>query len=412
MLIKCPECSLQISDKALSCPHCGCPMQPNIKPKRSRKSNKRRRLPNGFGQISEIKGRNLRKPFRAMVTVGKTDKGRPICKPLKPESFFETYNDAYNALVEYNRSPYDLNPSKTVRELYEEWSEKYFPRLDAESSIRGIKSSWNYCTEIYDMRVMDVRARHVRGCVEEGYVMDGGEKRYASNNTKNRIKSTLNLMFDYAVEYEYVDRNYARDVKMADSLQKESSGNSSKHMSFTDDEMIKIWESVNTILYTDVVLIQCYSGWRPTELVELRLEDVDLDGWTMTGGIKSDAGINRKVPIHEKIKGLVEKKYHEAIELGSEYLINCIDRRSENDMLNFSYKKYSNRFAGVIAELELNEKHRPHDPRKHFVTMAKKYGVDEYAIKRLIGHEIDDLTERVYTDRDIEWLRDEISKIE
>ena len=131
----------------------------------------------------------------------------------------------------------------------------------------------------------------------------------------------------------------------------------------------------------------------------------------MIGGIKSDAGINRIVPIHEKIKGLVEKKYNEAVELGSEYLINCLDRKSPNDMLNFSYKKYSNRYANVIDDLGLNLKHKPHDPRKHFVTMAKKYGVDEYAIKRLIGHVIDDLTEKVYTERDIQWLKDEIAKI-
>lgn len=411
MLIKCAECQLQVSDKAVACPHCGCPLQPNMTQRKHRKSNKRRRLPNGFGQISEIKGRNLRKPFRAMVTIGKNENGRPICKPLKPESFFETYNDAYAALVEYNKDPYDLSQSMTVRELYDEWSEKYFPRLESDSSIRGIKSSWNYCSAIYEMGVREVRARHIRGCIEEGYVLDKGEKRYASNNTKNRIKSTLNLMLDYAVEYEYVDRNYARDVKMADSLAKESSGNSSKHMSFTDEEMFKLWENVNTRLYADVILIQCYSGWRPTELVELRLEDVDLKEWTMTGGIKSDAGTNRTVPIHEKIKGLVEMKYNEAIELGSEYLINCLDRKSDSDMLNFSYKKYSNRFASVIDDLRLNERHLPHDPRKHFVTMAKKYGVDEYAIKRLIGHAIDDLTEKVYTERDINWLREEIAKI-
>lgn len=411
MLVKCDECQLQVSDKAISCPHCGCPLQPNITPRKTRKSNKRKRLPNGFGQISEIRGRNLRNPFRAMVTVGKDENGRPICKPLKPQSFFQTYNDAYAALVEYNRNPYELDPSITVKQIYEEWSEKYFSRLDSDSSIRGIKSSWNYCSSIYDLGIKDIRARHVRACIEEGYVIDKGEKRYASNNTKNRIKSTLNLLLDYAVEYEYLDRNYARDVKMAESLSKESSGNSSKHMSFTDDEMINLWKNVNTRLYVDVILIQCYSGWRPTELIELRLEDIDLEEWTMIGGIKSDAGINRMVPVHEKIKELVKKKYDEAVRLGSKYLINCLDRKSENDMLNFSYKKYSNRFASVIEDLGLNINHRPHDPRKHFVTMAKKYSVDEYAIKRLIGHEIDDLTEKVYTERDIQWFREEIAKI-
>ena len=71
MLTQCPECELPVSDKANACPHCGYPLKPSEKIKRPRKSNKRRRLPNGFGQISEIKNRNLRNPFRAMVTVGK-----------------------------------------------------------------------------------------------------------------------------------------------------------------------------------------------------------------------------------------------------------------------------------------------------------------------------------------------------
>ena len=43
--------------------------------------------------------------------------------------------------------------------------------------------------------------------------------------------------------------------------------------------------------------------------------------------------------------------------------------------------------------------------------MAKKRGVDEYAIKYIVGHTISDITERVYTDRNIEWLKSEIQKI-
>ena len=48
----------------------------------------------------------------------------------------------------------------------------------------------------------------------------------------------------------------------------------------------------------------------------------------------------------------------------------------------------------------------------HFITMAKKWKVDEYAIKYIVDHSITDLTERVYTKRDIEWLRSEMDKIE
>ena len=207
MLIQCPECALQASDKALSCPHCGYPfVKTNQTTRRPKKSNKRKRLPNGFGQISEIKGQNLRKPFRAMVTVGKDEYGRHITKPLKPESYFATYNDAYAALVEYNRCPYDLNPDITVKELYEKWTEEYFKTL-AENSWRNITSAWSYCSEIYYMRAKDVRVRHIRGVMENGTVEYKGEMKHASAGVKGRIKSMFNIMFDYAMEHEIVTVN-------------------------------------------------------------------------------------------------------------------------------------------------------------------------------------------------------------
>lgn len=104
MLKTCPECEQSVSEKAYICPHCGYPLKETSSTQKRSKS-KRRRLPNGFGQITKITGRNLANPFRAMVTVGKDDTGKPICKLLKPKAYFQTYNDAYNALMEYNNDP-------------------------------------------------------------------------------------------------------------------------------------------------------------------------------------------------------------------------------------------------------------------------------------------------------------------
>ena len=64
-----------------------------------------------------------------------------------------------------------------------------------------------------------------------------------------------------------------------------------------------------------------------------------------------------------------------------------------------------------MKRYNLSEKHRPHDSRKQFVTMAKKSGVDEFAIKRIVGHRISDITESIYTDRSTSWLKSEIEKI-
>lgn len=412
MLIKCTECELQVSDKALSCPHCGYPLKPDVKPKRPRNPNKRKRLPNGFGQIVEMKGHNLRNPFRASVTVGKTSTGRPIVKPLKPQSHFPTYNDAYMALVEYNRNPYDLEPSITVCQLYERWSKEYFASLKSDSSARTITSAWAYCSSIYDMRACDVRARHIKGCMDEGVAIIKGEERTPTAGTKARIKSMFNLMFDYALEYEIVDRNYARTFNLSEDIIQEKEETKRGHIPMTDEEIQILWDNVDAKKYVDVVLIQCYSGWRPQELGLIKIENVDLENWLFTGGMKTPSGINRLVPIHSKIRRLVRQKYKEAIELGSDYLINCTDAQTHAaNSLKFTYDKYSHRFKKIVSELNLNSEHRPHDPRMHFITMAKKYEVDEYAIKYIAGHKIQDITEKVYTQREVEWLQKEIEKI-
>lgn len=411
MIIKCIECGLQVSDKAILCPHCGFPMQPNAVGKYTRKKKGRPKLPNGFGQISEIKNRNLRNRFRVMVTVGKTSEGKPISKLLKPNAYFKTYNEAYEALVEYNKNPYDLNTSSiTMTELYEKWSKEYLKTV-ATSNVRSIQSAWNYCSVLYEMRVADVRAKHLKKCIEGASREGKGKIIQASANTKSRIKSIFNLMFDYANENDLVEKNYARTFNVSDKILKEVEEVKRGHISFTDKEMEILWKNVDKIPYVDVILIQCYSGWRPQELGLIELNRVDLNNWVFAGGMKTDAGMNRLVPIHSKIRPLIKKRYEEAININSKYLINCTDSQRKND-IKMTYDKYRHRFRSIRDKLNLNPEHRAHDPRKQFITMAKRYNLDEYAIKYIAGHRISDITEKIYTDRTVQWLKDEMEKIE
>lgn len=175
--------------------------------------------------------------------------------------------------------------------------------------------------------------------------------------------------------------------------------------------MDKLWDNLYKVPYIDIVIIQCYSGWRPQELGLIKLENVDLENGYMIGGMKTEAGENRTVPIHSKIKELVVARYNQAKDMGSEYLLNCTDTVTHRYSWKLTYDKYRHRFDKIRDQLELNPDHRAHDPRKHFVTMAKKAEVDQYAIKYIVGHKIDDITERVYTQREPEWLKNEIEKI-
>lgn len=261
------------------------------------------------------------------------------------------------------------------------------------------------------MRVVDIRARHIKGCMEEGIATIRGKDKTPTATMKNKIKTLFNQMLDYAVEYELVDRNYSRTFNLSDDTIKEIKKVKKEHIAFSEDEMDILWQHVTDKKFVDVLLIQCYSGWRPQELGLIELCNVDLEKNIFSGGMKTDAGTDRIVPIHSKIRSLVEQRYKEAQELGSKYLFNYIEPIGNRKNIKLTYSRYSRVVARIRDELNLNPLHRSHDGRKHFVTMAKKYKVDEYAIKYLVGHKITDITEKTYTEREFKWLREELEKI-
>ena len=53
--------------------------------------------------------------------------------------------------------------------------------------------------------------------------------------------------------------------------------------------------------------------------------------------------------------------------------------------------------------------HTPHECRHTFITIGKSNKMDQYILKLIVGHEIDDVTEKFYTHRTIEQLRNEMN---
>lgn len=389
----CPECNRQVSDKAATCPGCGYPMLKQ--PIKITQSTRRRRLPNGFGRITRISNKSLRKPYRVMVSIGKDSNGRPIGRLLKPNAYFETYNEAYRALMKYHENPYDFSNDMTVSDLYDKWYE-YLSKNVSSSRLGQIKASWEYCDTIKNKYLHELKIRDIKYLFDNGYkVNKSGKPVYPTEKFKQYIRLTLSQMLDYAVEYEFIERNFIKDIKMRQNKEDDVK----RHISFTDEEMdiIELNASKDRILA--LILIECYTGLRPSELCNIETKNITIENSYFIAGSKTAAGRNRTIPIHSKIKVYINELFNEAILRGSSKLIDI------------DYQTYSNGFMKVIKEYNLSEEHRPHDCRKQFVTMAKKAGVDEYAIKKIVGHKIKDITESVYTDRDVSWLKSEIEKI-
>ena len=406
MLIQCPECSLQVSDKAQACPHCGYPMKNKSFSQKSPPGKKKyKRLPNGFGQITELKNRNLRNRFRAMVSEGKTEYGKPIQKLLRPQAYFPTYKDAYEALLEYHRNPYDLSKDLTIKEVYERWLKEY------KGNPAPHTAAWQYCSNVYNMKARDIRARHIKGCINNGVKYKDDQEIPVPLSAKPRIKQLFSLILDYAMEYEIVDKNFARTFTLPEEISIEIEESKEHHIAFTDEELAKLWSN-QSMAIVDIILFQCYTGWRPQELCELKISNVNLDKHYIIGGMKTKAGKQRTVPVHPRVQPILQKYHSLAVQHQSEYLFNVPNKWHQDQLIPLKYDRYYKDFKNIIAKLNLDPNHKPHDPRKQFVTMAKKAKVDQFAIKRIVGHAINDVTEETYTDRNIEWLYQEVCKIE
>ena len=119
------------------------------------------------------------------------------------------------------------------------------------------------------------------------------------DSTKQRMKSMYNLMYKYCLKYDIVEKDYAA---LCESVKRGKP--KIVRIPFSSEEIQTLWDNVS-FPFVDMVLIGIYSGWRPQELAILKVADIDLEARTMFGGLKTDAGRNRVVPIHSAIYDLV-----------------------------------------------------------------------------------------------------------
>lgn len=104
----------------------------------------------------------------------------------------------------------------------------------------------------------------------------------------------------------------------------------------------------------------------------------------MVGGVKTEAGKNRKIPIANCIYPFIKAWYSK--NAFSKYLFPI------NSASTFRYK------LNQIVEIYGLEEHKPHNGHHTFITLASNYGIDEILVKLIVGHSNSrNITQDVYT---------------
>lgn len=355
------------------------------------------KAPNGYGGIVKLKG-NRRKPFQVRITtrweIAPNGKPKQVIKTL---GYFEKRKDAMLALAEYNANPYNLDTVNiTFKEAWENWTPKYFKTYpNAETNLR---STYKRCKPLYDMKLKDIKAHHLQA------VMD--TVAHMSEETQTKLKFIFKRTFKYALENDVVNKDYSQFV----TITPKKKDVSNKY--FTSDELQLVFDNLDytvdfpiskkryaSLNLTDSLIMMLYTGVRVGELLNIKVDDVDLENKTINVEGTKTKNAKRVVPIHDKLIPILNRN------LNGTYLIeNANGKPIHYDQ----YKKYF--FDPYMKFLGLT--HTPHALRHTFASLMDSAGVSasSVALKRIMGHANSSVTEH-YTHKEIQELLKEINKL-
>lgn len=339
------------------------------------------RNPNSYGSVIKLSGKR-RKPYAIRITIGWSDDGKQKFKYI---SYHEKKTEAMLALAEFNKNPHDLDASRiTFAEIYDKWSEQEYESL-SYSSVKGYKSAYKKCSTIEKKVFKDLRKAHLQSVIDE----------ITAPSMAEVTKFLFMKLYKYALENDIVEKDYSKFVKLPKKPVAE------EKKPFTKDEINYLWKNIDNIKYADLALILLYTGMRIGELLDIKKENIHLEERYMIGGKKTQAGINRVIPIHKRIVPLIQKRMEDSH-------LDCLFLNKHRKKLTYSPFMKSH-WKNIVSEFK--DEHTPHDTRHTFISEMDRLGVNTILTQRIVGHSNQNVTQH-YTHKTIEELIEAVDNLE
>ena len=218
-------------------------------------------------------------------------------------------------------------------------------------------------------------------------VIDDMRRHGLSYSSVKKVRSLISLLLKYADKIELSTTNYAPLLSIGRNRPVRP------HHTFSRQKINRLWAAVD-YPGVDTVLILLYTGMRCGEMLQLQKSDVHLrQRYIRITRSKTAAGI-RIIPIHHRIAPLIESR----MESPGDALICDMTGRPYN------YGRYCTVWRTVMHHIRADG-HTTHDCRHTVATLLDNAGANETAKRRLLGHAGGDITERVYTHKNLRQLR-------
>ena len=371
------RCKRGIPEDAIYCPYCG-------KKQVRERSKKRRTRESGTGSVYKLSG-DRKRPYYAVL--GGVSTGRMYATRQEAESALE---------LMLSTSRPDLF-SYTLDDCYDAWSDVAYRDM-GRSSRRGYELSWSYVPESLRQKfARDVRTDDFQA------VIDGLQARGLSDSTANHVKFLYSKLCQWMMQRDLITKNYAAFLVVQKTEHR-------RIVTFSAEEVAKIQALANgdsedrAVQTAMLTMIFLFTGMRISELFTLSVSSIHLEAPVpyLQGGVKTEAGKNRVIPIHRRILPFFQ--------------FFC--DRAEGDLMvsGFCGNKRpdgwrSRDYAKMLESLGISYR-VPHNTRKTMATNAAQAGVDQIALAKLMGWTDIDVGTKYYIAPEAAYLAAELDKLD
>lgn len=361
----CKKCGKELEAAWMVCPFCGT--HP-----RGRKPSSRKR-PNGTGTAFRRNG-----GWCAQITLGiYLDASGKMKRKYKTKSGFKTKTEAL-AYCENLHNGSIKDSKETLYSLFQRWQPTHEGRVGA-STMAGYRAAFQHFAPIHGMSVQLIRSADWQACIDH---CPRGKR------TKEDMRTVAGLLNKFAMDQDIISRNYAANLFTG----RDRKGT---RPSFTWDEVEIIRKAVGTVDYADYVYALIYTGFRPSELFALTKESYNTQDNTLVGGAKTEAGINRIVPVYAGLKPILQAQF------SSTY--RWLFPRKDGQQMNERYFRDAC-FNPCMEQLGIKDRY-PYSCRHTFANLLKKAKGSDTDKAALIGHADASMT-KYYQSTDLESLRE------
>ena len=372
--MQCIKCKKDIPDGSVYCNYCG--------KKQTTEKRRSRKRANGQGSVRKLSG-NRSKPWAVILPAKYTDTGTEKRVYL---SYHATKTEALNALNEAISNGVTDTINATVSNIFDEWSETAYRDLSAKS-IKEYNNAFKHLSPLHSSKMRDIKTKDVQQIIDE----------IGKPETGKKIRVLFSQLCKYAMSVDIISQNYAQFIKIksAEKAEKEI---------FTVSEIRKIKNAAESDeSYSDdakIVMMMLFTGTRISEITGIKYSKVYpyYEIPYMIGGIKTEAGKDRIIPIHSEILEYVRYFYRMGSSNREYLLINSKGGKMEAS--NFRRRHY----YPLLEALDI-EKKSPHSTRHTYTTMLHASGAKQENIIKLVGHTDFKTTQEHYIHQTINELK-------